>query len=362
MLPIKAANDCGAKPILIPAFATRSAGTEPFSYVPSTEADLFANAVADLDAYFQALFAKLRLAVIYSGDKEKPGSVLYRQANTRPWKSYQEVAGDIQQTLQEIGFRHVSLIADDMNMIDTLRESIHMAWLNTGGVQGENPVCHASAILEMLGIPYVGHNPLNSSILDEKDVFKRHLQSMGIRTSPFVTWLPARSRSLDLAHGKGVRQPSRAVHRQTGLRAGVAARSSRGTNRGRGGTGRAGVRRHAQGRADGELSEWTRVLRGGVRRRDAAARLLPPVGEAVRLLDAGAISSRAKRSSLDGSQGDRRHRASLLSSNEASLRFDLMDLARRLPRVRSRRHHAHQYPGRQERAGCSYLRRIPSPT
>jgi D-alanine-D-alanine ligase len=107
------------------------------------------------------------------------------------------VATDIQTTLQEIGFENVFLMPDDMTMIDALqKQSIHLAWLNTGGVQGENSVCHAAAVLEMLGIPYVGHNPLNGSILDEKDVFKRHLQSMGIPTSPFVTWLPANTRTL----------------------------------------------------------------------------------------------------------------------------------------------------------------------
>jgi D-alanine-D-alanine ligase len=160
-------------------------------------ADESSPSLDELDDCFRSLFGKLRIAVVYGGDKERPGAVLYRTANTRPWKSYQEVAIDIQATLREIGFAHVSLVADDMNLIDALgRQSVHLAWLNTGGVQGDNPVCHAAAILEMLGIPYVGHNPLNAAVLDEKDVFKRHLQALGIPTSPFVTWRPDTAASL----------------------------------------------------------------------------------------------------------------------------------------------------------------------
>jgi D-alanine-D-alanine ligase len=43
----------------------------------------------------------------------------------------------------------------------------------------------------MLGMPYVGHNPLNSSTLDNKHAFKRELQSVGIKTAPFMTWHPS---------------------------------------------------------------------------------------------------------------------------------------------------------------------------
>jgi D-alanine-D-alanine ligase len=140
---------------------------------------------------------KVRLAVVYGGDKERPRSVLYKTPNTRPWKSYREVAADIQKALQEAGFANVDLLPEDMKLVTALRRrKTHFAWLNTGGVQGENPVCHASALLEMLGVPYVGHAPLTASLLDEKDAFKRHLQSAGIPTSPFVTWQPSTAHTL----------------------------------------------------------------------------------------------------------------------------------------------------------------------
>src|SRR5262249_12407266 len=131
------------------------------------------------------------------GDKEKQGAVLYRAGNTRPWKSYQSVAEDIRQALSELGFQHVDLVADDMNMPATLQaRGTQLVWLNTGGVQGDNPVCHAPAQLEMLGVPYTGPNPLTSALLDEKDVFKRQPQALGVLTAPFVTWRPGDSVSL----------------------------------------------------------------------------------------------------------------------------------------------------------------------
>ena len=33
-------------------------------------------------------------------------------------------------------------------------------------------MAHAPALLEMLGVPYIGHNPLAASLLDNKHVFK----------------------------------------------------------------------------------------------------------------------------------------------------------------------------------------------
>ncbi len=144
-----------------------------------------------LPKLIKKLFAKLRIAVIYGGDKTQQNSVIYQTHNTRSWKSYEAVARDIQITLQDIGFQHVFLMPDNMNLAENLKkEGVHLAWLNTGGVQGYNPVCHTPAILEMLGIPYVGHDPLNASTLDNKHAFKRELQTSRIKTAPFITWHP----------------------------------------------------------------------------------------------------------------------------------------------------------------------------
>ncbi len=142
-----------------------------------------------LDAYFE----RLNLAVVYGGDKNDPNCVLYRTHNPRAWRSYEAVAEDIAASLRSIGFRNVALLTEGMNLGEQLRRhNIHMAWLNSGGVQGYNPVSHLPAMLEMFGVPYVGHNPLTASVLDNKHAFKRELISAGIPTSPYITWDSAR--------------------------------------------------------------------------------------------------------------------------------------------------------------------------
>lgn len=59
-------------------------------------------------------------------------------------------------------------------------------WLNTGGVQGESPMCQTQALLETAGIPYVGHSPLNAALLDDKGLFKLACRGLGIKTAPFI--------------------------------------------------------------------------------------------------------------------------------------------------------------------------------
>jgi len=136
---------------------------------------------------------RLSIAVIHGGDKSDSDAVLHQSANTRSWKSYQAVANDIATALERLGARRVLVLPDDMRLAERLRrEGVHMAWLNSGGMQGYNPVCHTPALLEMLGLPYVGHNPLNASTLDNKHAFKRELMGFGIPTAPFMTWTHAR--------------------------------------------------------------------------------------------------------------------------------------------------------------------------
>jgi D-alanine-D-alanine ligase len=142
-----------------------------------------------LQQNIERLMTRLRIAVIFGSNKSTPGSVLYQTSNTRSWKSYEAVAQDIAASLQRIGFRHVQVMPDDMRLADRLRrEQIHIAWLNTGGVQGYNSAAHASSLLEMLGVPYVGHDPLAATTLDNKHAFKREAVCAGIPTAAFSTW------------------------------------------------------------------------------------------------------------------------------------------------------------------------------
>lgn len=146
-----------------------------------------------LEKQIERLKTRLRLAVIFAGDNAIPGSVVYRSSSSRSWKSYEAVAQDIAASLRRSGFRHVQTMPEDMHLGDRLRrEGIHMAWLNSGGVQGYNSVAHASATLEMLGVPYVGHDPLAATTLDNKHAFKREAICVGLPTASFCTWHGAR--------------------------------------------------------------------------------------------------------------------------------------------------------------------------
>jgi D-alanine-D-alanine ligase len=136
---------------------------------------------------------RLRIAVLFSGDPNQPGAVIHKTHNPRPWKSYEPVAIDIAKALQENGFQHVHLMAEDMRLISNLeKHRIDIVWLNTGGVQGYDPMCQAPALLEMLGLPYIGHNPLNSATLDNKRIFKHELLALGVPTPPFLCWNASR--------------------------------------------------------------------------------------------------------------------------------------------------------------------------
>lgn len=156
--------------------------------------DPFDRLVAGLDGLREGL----RVAVVYNGDKEAQGAVIHKGRNPRSEKSYKPVAKDIRNGLRAAGFRHVMLLPDDLTLPDRLREErIDLAWLNTAGMQGYDAIAHAPAVMELAGIPYVGHRPLLALTLDSKQVFKREAQALGLPTPPFLVWDGVRGR-LDL--------------------------------------------------------------------------------------------------------------------------------------------------------------------
>lgn len=151
------------------------------------------NRIGELELQIERLLPRLRIAVVFGGDKAAEGAVINRTVNPRPWKSYEKVAHDIAAALSRIGFREVVELPDDMQLGERLRRAgTHLAWLNTGGVQGFGAMSHAAAMLEMFGVPYLGHDPITTSILDSKHLFKRELALLGLPTAPFMAWHPAR--------------------------------------------------------------------------------------------------------------------------------------------------------------------------
>jgi D-alanine-D-alanine ligase len=142
-----------------------------------------------LQERIERLMPRLRMAVIFGGNKATPDSVLFQAHNTRSWKSYEAVANDIADSLRRLGFRHVDVMPDDMSLGERLRKQrIDMAWINSGGVQGYNSAAHTPAMLEMFGIPYIGHDPLAATALDNKHAFKREAVCAGLPTAAFSTW------------------------------------------------------------------------------------------------------------------------------------------------------------------------------
>ncbi|NJM92183.1 MAG: EamA family transporter, partial [Rhodospirillaceae bacterium] len=55
-------------------------------------------------------------------------------------------------------------------------------------MQGYDAPAHTPSILELCGIPYVGHRPLLAVTLDNKHIFKRECAGLGLPTLPFVVW------------------------------------------------------------------------------------------------------------------------------------------------------------------------------
>jgi D-alanine-D-alanine ligase len=142
-----------------------------------------------LESQVQRLLERMNIAVIYGGDKTVEGAVINKTRNSRSWKSYQSVAQDIADSLQRLGAKNVHLMPEDMKLGGLLRKKeIHFAWLNTGGVQGYDSMAHGAALLEMVGIPYVGHDPLTAGVLDDKHAFKRQLNALGIATAAHISW------------------------------------------------------------------------------------------------------------------------------------------------------------------------------
>lgn len=162
--------------------------------------------VEELERQIERLLPRLRIAVVFGGDKSAEGAVINCTVNPRPWKSYEKVAHDIAAALRRIGFREVATLPDDMQLGERLRRAgTHFAWLNTGGVQGFGAMSHAAAMLEMFGVPYLGHDPITTSILDTKHLFKRELALLGLPTAPFMAWHPARG-PLEPQHNPRFRQ------------------------------------------------------------------------------------------------------------------------------------------------------------
>lgn len=140
------------------------------------------------------------IAVIHASDPEGAEGSVVPTHNPRGYKSYSAVAEDLQATLLRLGFRDVVSITEGRDLARHLSEAdVDLAWPVSAGLQGYDSICHASALLEALGIAYIGHRPGTAALLDDKYVSKAMLASLGVPTAPAVLWEPSgpRMRAID---------------------------------------------------------------------------------------------------------------------------------------------------------------------
>lgn len=138
-------------------------------------------------ALLDRIKCEIPVAVVHGGDRSVEGAVIRQTRNPRSDKSYELVARDIANALLRLGFKHVELIPEDMRLGERLKQSaIGLVWLNSGGTQGFSSTCHASSMLELFGVPYIGHNPMNAALLDNKHTFKYVMNGLLIDTPEFL--------------------------------------------------------------------------------------------------------------------------------------------------------------------------------
>jgi D-alanine-D-alanine ligase len=116
----------------------------------------------------------------------EPSAVLRRTVNTREWEGYRDNARDIASAIDALGHQAVRL-ADGRTIVDALSdEAPDLAWICSGGIQGRDPATHLPALLEMLGLEYVGSRPLAAGLADTKARAKAVVRAAGTRTPEFA--------------------------------------------------------------------------------------------------------------------------------------------------------------------------------
>jgi D-alanine-D-alanine ligase len=107
----------------------------------------------------------MNIAVISTGE---PSAVLRRTVSTREWEAYSQNAADIAAALAALGHAVVRL-TDGPALVGALSHvRPDLAWVCSGGIQSRDPATHLPAVLEMLGLDYVGATPLAAGLADHK--------------------------------------------------------------------------------------------------------------------------------------------------------------------------------------------------
>lgn len=121
----------------------------------------------------------MRIAVIRPPARE---DVVRRRVQVREWEGYEENARDICAALGDLGHEAI-VLRDGSGLAASLRAlTPDAAWVCSAGGQGRDPMAHLPAVLELMGLSYVGSLPLAAALADHKPTAKRLFRALGVPT------------------------------------------------------------------------------------------------------------------------------------------------------------------------------------
>lgn len=135
----------------------------------------------------------MKVALIYNENKIDPDDVINVFGMTTK-EHYSKKAVERVARALEKGGHTVKVVEGDIHLADELREfmprvvtgdSPGMVFNMAYGIQGQNRYTHVPAMMEMLGIPYIGSGPAGHAIVQDKVMTKIILQKNNISTPGF---------------------------------------------------------------------------------------------------------------------------------------------------------------------------------
>ena len=135
----------------------------------------------------------MKVALIYNDNKIDPNDVINVFGMTTKEHYSSKAVERVAQSLEK-GGHTVKVIEGDIHLNDELKEFMPkvVAGENPGmvfnmayGIQGQNRYTHIPAMMEMLGIPYIGSGPAGHAIVQDKVMTKIVLQKNKIPTPGF---------------------------------------------------------------------------------------------------------------------------------------------------------------------------------
>ena len=148
----------------------------------------------------------MKVALIYNENKIDPDDVINVFGMTTK-EHYSKNAVERVARALEKGGHNVKVVEGDIHLADELREfmpkvvagdSPGMVFNMAYGIQGQNRYTHVPAMMEMLGIPYIGSGPAGHAIVQDKVMTKIVLQKNNIPTPGFWVFKTAEDKFDDL--------------------------------------------------------------------------------------------------------------------------------------------------------------------